>query len=88
MKKSFATKVMIENTIQLGILQKGTMNYDPVRKFNTPDYLSQNIENRIREQEEDSFENKSVQLRQHLQESSRLSINDEVQDMLDPISPK
>jgi hypothetical protein len=81
MKKSFATKVMIENTIQFGLLQKGTMNYDPVRKFNSPDYLSQNIENGIREQEEDSIENKSVQLRHHLQESSRLSINEEVQDL-------
>jgi hypothetical protein len=57
------------------------MNYEPARKFNSPDYLSQNIENGIREQEEDSIENKSVQLRQHLQESSRLSINEEVQDL-------
>ena len=57
------------------------MNYDPARKFNSPDYLSQNIENGIREQEEDSIENKSVQLRQQLQESSKLSINDEVQDI-------
>jgi hypothetical protein len=57
------------------------MNYDPARKFNSPDYLSHNIENGIREQEEDSLENKSVHHRQHLQDSSSLSINDEVQDI-------
>ena len=41
-------------------MRKGTSNIEQTKKYTIPGYISHNIENGIREQEEDSIDNKSI----------------------------